>query len=125
MSAAQRHRIGRELGDAIEQRHGGDQIVGAQAHLHRATRIGTRGDRPAKGEDMNARLGHQVSLSDLKKRSASAPPTFGPMKASDTKRRSFDTASWRSWLPPARGPADSTAAAPATSRQSVFVHLPP
>src|SRR5262249_28204833 len=99
--------------------------VGAEAHLHGAAGIGTRGDRPAEGENVNVWLGHQLSFSDLKKRSASGLPTLGPMKASDTKRFSFTTTSWRKPMPLVSVPIDSTAAAPPISRQSVLVHLPP
>ncbi len=66
-------------------------------------------------------------FSDLKKRSASTPftPAAVPRKASETKRRPFRRLNWRSALPPANAPTNSTAAAPAISRHSTVVHLRP
>src|SRR5689334_10228770 len=124
MAADARHGLGLDLGEVLEQRDGGHQVVGAEAHLHGAARIGARGDRPAEGEDMDARFGHWI-FRERKKRSASGPVAVGPRKASEMKRCPLSTESWRSWLPLASAPVDSTAVAPPTSRQLAVDHLPP
>ena len=86
MAADPRHRLGLDLGQLGEQRHGRNQIVGAQAHLHGAAGVGPRGDGAAQRQDVNTRLAHAPNLSDLKKRSTSGvrSASAGPRQASDT-----------------------------------------
>ena len=86
MAADARHRLGLDLGQLAQQRHGRHQIVGAQPHLHGAARVGPRGDGAAQRQDMDARLAHAPNLNDLKKRSTSGvrSASAGPRQASDT-----------------------------------------
>ena len=86
MAADPRHRLGLDLGQLAQQRHGQHEIVGAQPHLHGAARVGPRGDGAAQRQDVNARLAHVPSLNDRKKRSTSGmrSASAGPRQPSDT-----------------------------------------
>ena len=71
MAADPRHRLGANVGELGEQRHGGDEIVGTQPHLHRARGIRRRRNGAAEGQDLDTRKSHDKSLRERKKRSAS------------------------------------------------------
>ena len=71
MAADPRHRLGANVCKRRQQRHRGDEVVGAQPHLHGTGRIRCGRDGAAEGQDLDARKGHDNSLSERKKRSAS------------------------------------------------------
>ena len=56
-------------------------------------------------------------------RDIAGSPAAAPMKASDAKRRPFNSTSWRNALPPFSGPVESAAALPAVSRHSTLLHF--
>ena len=89
MAADPRDGLGADLRHIVQQRDGCDEVVGAQAHLHGAGRIGTGGDGAAEREDMDTWFAHHFSFSDWKKRLASGPLTLAlPKRRLLARRRS-------------------------------------